>query len=50
MAIVGGAIVPALQGLFVDHIGMLYSFVIPLVCYLYIVHYGLRGHRPASDR
>jgi len=46
MAIVGGAIVPALQGLFVDHISLLYSFVIPLACYLYIVHYGLRGHRP----
>lgn len=48
MAIVGGAIVPALQGLFVDHISLLYSFVIPLVCYLYIVHYGLRGHRRAG--
>jgi len=48
MAIVGGAIVPALQGLFVDHISLLYSFVIPLACYLYIVHYGLRGHRRAG--
>jgi FHS family L-fucose permease-like MFS transporter len=47
MAIVGGAIVPVVQGFAADHIGILLSFVVPMVCYLYIVHYGLRGHRPA---
>jgi MFS transporter, FHS family, L-fucose permease len=46
MAIVGGAIVPVVQGFFADHIGLLPSFVVPLVCYLFIVFYGLRGHRP----
>lgn len=44
MAIVGGAIVPVIQGLFADNINLLYSFVIPLTCYLYIAHYGLKGH------
>lgn len=44
MAIVGGAIVPVIQGLFADNINLLYSFVIPLVCYLYIAYYGLKGH------
>lgn len=44
MAIVGGAIVPVIQGLFADNVNLLYSFVIPLVCYLYIAHYGLKGH------
>ncbi len=44
MAIVGGAIVPVLQGFYADHISVLYSFVVPLLCYLYIVHYGLKGH------
>lgn len=46
MAIVGGAIVPLLQGVLADRIGLSASFVLPLVCYLYIAHYGLRGHRP----
>jgi FHS family L-fucose permease-like MFS transporter len=45
MAIVGGAIVPLLQGLFADQINLLYSFVIPLACYLYIAVYGWTGHK-----
>ena len=48
MAIVGGALVPLLQGLFADYIGVLYSFLIPAVCYVYIVFYGLRGCRPVA--
>jgi MFS transporter, FHS family, L-fucose permease len=45
MAIVGGAILPVLQGFAADHVGILRSFAVPLVCYLYIVYYGLDGHR-----
>ncbi|GGP26650.1 sugar MFS transporter [Silvimonas amylolytica] len=45
MAIVGGAIVPVLQAAMADHMGILASFAVPLVCYLYIVHFGARGHR-----
>ena len=48
MAIVGGAIVPVIQGYFADHIGILHSFAVPVACYLYIVFYGLSGHRPAA--
>lgn len=44
-AIVGGAIVPVLQGILADHIGLQLSFLIPLVCYLYICYYGLVGHK-----
>ena len=44
VAIVGGAIVPLLQGYFAD-INLLYSFAIPAVCYLYIAYYGLKGYR-----
>ena len=47
MAIVGGAIVPVIQGYFADHVGILNSFLVPVFCYLYIVFYGLYGHRPA---
>jgi hypothetical protein len=48
MAIVGGAIVPVVQGYAADHIGILLSFIVPLVCYLYIVHYGLKGHQTGA--
>jgi FHS family L-fucose permease-like MFS transporter len=48
MAIVGGAIVPVIQGFAADHMGILHSFVVPVACYLYIVFYGLRGHKPAT--
>ena len=45
MAIVGGAIVPVIMGFAADRIGLTPAFCVPLVCYLYIVHYGLSGHR-----
>ncbi|HMN43983.1 MAG TPA: sugar MFS transporter [Povalibacter sp.] len=44
VAIVGGAIIPLLQGYFAD-INLLYSFIVPAVCYLYIAYYGLKGHK-----
>ena len=45
-AIVGGAIIPVAQGWFADHIGIHHAFILPVVCYAYIVYYGLRGSRP----
>jgi MFS transporter, FHS family, L-fucose permease len=45
MAIVGGAIVPVVMGYCADQIGLSLSFLVPVVCYAFIVHYGLRGHR-----
>lgn len=42
MAIVGGAIVPFLQGYMADHAGLHLSFYIPAVCYAFILFYGLR--------
>jgi FHS family L-fucose permease-like MFS transporter len=50
MAIVGGAIVPVIQGFLADNVSLLYSFVTPLVCYLYIAYYGLKGYRTDSVR
>lgn len=47
MAIVGGAIIPVAQGALADRIGIHLAFVLPAVCYLYIVYYGLRGSRHA---
>lgn len=47
-AIVGGALVPVVQGLMADTIGLQTSFVIPLLCYIYIAWYGAVGHKPKS--
>ncbi|UOO82570.1 sugar MFS transporter [Uruburuella testudinis] len=44
-AIVGGAIVPVIQGFTADHIGLLLSFVVSAVCYLYIVFFAVKGHK-----
>lgn len=46
MAIVGGAIVPLLQGALADNIGIHHAFILPLLCYVYVCYYGLSGHRP----
>jgi FHS family L-fucose permease-like MFS transporter len=46
MAIVGGAIVPVLVGALADRIGIHHSFILPAICYLYIVYYGFTGSRP----
>jgi len=45
MAIVGGAIIPYVQGVFADHIGLQHAFFLPLLCYLYILFYGVSGSR-----
>lgn len=42
MAIVGGALVPFLQGWVADQIGLQLSFAVPVVCYAYIAFYGLK--------
>jgi MFS transporter, FHS family, L-fucose permease len=43
LAIVGGAVVPLLQGMLADTIGLQLSFILPMLCYLYIGFYGLAG-------
>jgi MFS transporter, FHS family, L-fucose permease len=50
MAIVGGAILPVIQGLIADRVGIHHAFVLPVICYLYILFYGLSGSKPNSER
>jgi MFS transporter, FHS family, L-fucose permease len=50
MAIVGGAILPLIQGVIADHIGLQHAFFVPVACYLYILFYGLSGSKPNSER
>ncbi|MFP5389962.1 MAG: sugar MFS transporter [Gammaproteobacteria bacterium] len=42
MAIVGGAIVPFVQGFLADAVGVQMSFVIPAACYIFILYFGVK--------
>jgi FHS family L-fucose permease-like MFS transporter len=44
-AIVGGALIPELQGVLADHIGIHHAFILPVLCYLFIAYYGWKGSR-----
>lgn len=47
MAIVGGAIVPVVQGFLADSIGIQHAFILPVLCYAYVAFYGWKGHVPS---
>lgn len=48
LAIVGGAIVPLLQGVLADNLTVQLAFILPVVCYLYIAFYGVQGSKVKS--
>jgi MFS transporter, FHS family, L-fucose permease len=50
MAIVGGAVLPLIQGTLADHFGLHHAFVLPVICYVYIFFYALSGSKPNSER
>jgi FHS family L-fucose permease-like MFS transporter len=45
MSVVGGAILPVVFGWLADRVGVQRAFILPAVCYLYVVHFGWRGSR-----
>ena len=49
LAIVGGAILPLVQGMIADASSIQFAFLLPLSCYIYIVFYGLSGCHPKSS-
>ena len=53
MAIVGGAVIPFVQGMFADTVGLQPSFLVPAACYLFILYFGIKYanlHRqPVAD-
>lgn len=44
MAILGGALIPLVQGAFADAYGLQFSFIIPIVSYVYLAWYGWKGY------
>jgi FHS family L-fucose permease-like MFS transporter len=45
MMVVGGAVVPELQGLLADKFGYQPSFAIVLCCYIYLLYFALSGYK-----
>jgi FHS family L-fucose permease-like MFS transporter len=50
MAILGGAILPPVQGFVADHLRLQASFIVPLVAYAYVAFYGWKGHEIGRNR
>ncbi len=49
MAILGGALLTAVQGLVSDYSNIHYSFVVPVICFLVILIYSLKTHKANSS-
>ena len=50
MAVLGGALLPPLQGKIADLCGLQISFIVPLIAYAYVGFYGWMGHRMGRQR
>ncbi len=49
MAIVGGALCPMLMGYIADHSAMNRGFFVPLVCFAFVLYYGIEGHKTIKN-
>jgi FHS family L-fucose permease-like MFS transporter len=49
MMILGGALVPLAQGKMADMIGLHGSYFLPILCYAYIMFYGINGWKPRGN-
>jgi FHS family L-fucose permease-like MFS transporter len=47
MAIIGGAVFPAIMGRISDASNIQTAFVVPLICYIYILYFALMGYKPS---
>ena len=50
MMVVGGAVIPEIQGWLADRFGYQHSFAIVLACYAYILYFALSGYRIRQPR
>jgi len=49
-AIAGGAIISFSEGLLKDHFTWFIAFMVPVVCYAYILFYGLNGYKSKTNQ
>jgi MFS transporter, FHS family, L-fucose permease len=48
MAIIGGAVFPAIMGRISDASNIQAAFVVPLICYVYILYFAISGYKPTG--
>jgi FHS family L-fucose permease-like MFS transporter len=46
MSIIGGAFFPAIMGRISDLSSIQRAFLVPIICYAYVLYFGLRGYKP----
>ena len=49
MAILGGALIPPIQGAIADSVGLQLSFFVPVICYVYLAYYGMAGYKAGKS-
>jgi MFS transporter, FHS family, L-fucose permease len=45
MSIIGGALIPAVMGRISDASNIQQAFVMPLICYVYVIYFAMRGYK-----
>jgi FHS family L-fucose permease-like MFS transporter len=48
MAIIGGAVCPAIMGRISDAWNIQRAFVVPLICHAYVFYFAMWGYRPTA--
>jgi MFS transporter, FHS family, L-fucose permease len=48
MAILGGAVLPAIMGRISDATSIRTAFIVPLICYIYIFYFAVDGYKPGN--
>jgi FHS family L-fucose permease-like MFS transporter len=48
MSIIGGAVCPAVMGIVSDATNIQRAFVVPLICYVYVLYFAARGYKPRT--
>lgn len=48
MAIIGGALIPAAMGKISDLSNIQIAFAVPLICYVYVIYFAVRGYKPVA--
>jgi len=46
MSIIGGGLIPPAMGKISDASNIQRAFIVPLICYLYVIYFAVRGYRP----
>jgi len=49
MSIIGGAIFPVIMGNIIDRFGddIQIGYIVPMICYLFVLYFGMKGYKPA---